>query len=87
MVSGDPEPSIAWYHNGNKLGAENAVLIHPYNCLSISSVEMKHSGVYRLFARNSGGTAMSEFTMRVRPTEQEKEEMVNDLTMRNKILQ
>ena len=65
IVCGEPEPNIAWYHNGKKIKPENAVLIHPYHCLSIPRVELYHSGVYRLYANNSAGTAMSQFTMTV----------------------
>lgn len=65
VASGDPEPTISWYHNGNQLGPDNVVVINPYNCLSIDSMECEHSGVYRMYARNSGGTAMAEFKLKV----------------------
>ena len=56
--------------------------LHPYNCLSIESSELRHSGVYRLYARNTAGAAMSEFRLRVRPSEEHRQEMVNEMTMR-----
>lgn len=65
VVSGDPEPTISWYHNGNQLGSKNVVIINPYNCLSIDSMDHRDGGVYRMYARNSGGTAMDEFKLRV----------------------
>lgn len=65
-VSGDPEPAVMWYHEGNKLGPEHAREIPPYHCLQINITDYMHSGIYRMYARNSGGTAMSEFQLLVR---------------------
>ena len=82
-VSGDPEPEISWYHNGTKLGPENDTIILPYNCLSIASTKLSHSGVYRMYARNSGGTARDEFRLKVRLAEQEHQNLTRQLMMEN----
>lgn len=83
VVGGDPEPTIAWYHNGKKLGPDRVMVVLPYNCLSIESTELSDSGMYRMYARNNGGTAMSEFMLKVKPTEEELSTMVNEMTMRH----
>ena len=73
VVSGDPEPAISWYHNGNPIDSDKIVIINPYNCLSINSIEPKDGGVYRMYARNSGGSVMDEFKLKVRHRHSEKD--------------
>ena len=82
-VSGEPEPEISWYHNGTKLGPENDLIVPPYNCLSIACTELSHSGVYRMYARNSGGTARDEFRLKVRLNEHDHRMLENQLMMEN----
>lgn len=72
-VSGDPEPAISWYHNGKTINSDKIVVIHPYNCLSINSVEHEDGGVYKMYATNSGGSAMNEFKLKVRKRHSEKD--------------
>ena len=82
-VSGEPQPEITWYHNGDKLGSDHDILIPPYNCLSIKRTELTHSGVYRMYARNSGGTARDEFRLKVRLSKEDERLLGNQLTMEN----
>ena len=70
-VSGNPEPTLIWYHEGIELKSDYAVEIQPSGVLSIASAELKHSGVYKLQARNPSGTAEREVKLIVRPDNEE----------------
>ena len=72
-VSGNPEPTLTWYHEGIELKSDYAVEIQLSGVLSIMSAELKHSGVYKLQARNSSGTAEREVKLTVRPDNEEVE--------------
>ena len=72
VVSGNPEPTLIWYHKGIELKSDYAVEIQPSGVLSIVSAELKHSGVYKLQARNSSGTAEREVELTVRPDDEKK---------------
>ena len=67
VSSGNPEPTLTWYHEGIELKSDYAVEIQPSGVLSIMSAELKHSGVYKLQARNPSGTAEREIKLTVRP--------------------
>ena len=70
-VSGNPEPTLTWYHKGIELKSDYAVEIQPSGVLSIVSAELKHSGVYKLQARNPSGTAEREVKLIVKPDNKE----------------
>ena len=70
-VSGNPEPTLTWYHEGIKLKSDYAVEIQSSGVLSIESVKLKHSGVYKLQARNPSGVAEREVQLTVRPDNEE----------------
>lgn len=72
-VSGDPEPAISWYHNGKPIDSDKIVVVHPYNCLSINSVEHEDGGVYKMYATNSEGSAINAFKLKVRKRHSEKD--------------
>ena len=70
-VSGNPEPTLTWYHEGIELKSDYAVEIRPSGVLSIVSAELKHSGVYKLQARNPSGTAEREVKLTMKPDNEE----------------
>ena len=70
-VSGNPEPILTLYHEGIELKSDYAVEIQPSGVLSIVSAELKHSGVYKLQARNPSGVAEREVKLTVRPDNEE----------------
>ena len=71
-VRGDPEPTLTWYHEGNKLISDYSLEIQPDGTLVIASAEVRHNGVYKLLARNSSGIAKRELSFTVK---QEGEEI------------
>ena len=71
VVSGNPEPTLTWYHEGIELKSDYAVEIQPSGVLSIVSDELKHSGVYKLQARNPSGVAEREVKLTMRPDNEE----------------
>ncbi len=71
MVRGNPHPSLTWYHDDTQLTPDYSMEIQRDGSLSITSSEHKHSGVYRLSAKNSRGSAEREVRLTVT---QEKEE-------------
>jgi hypothetical protein len=73
VVSGEPEPTVSWYHNGDEVPPENIVAINPCNCLSIHCIEQEHSGRYSMCASNSGGKVTEEFNLKVRKRHSQKE--------------
>ena len=72
VVRGDPEPTLTWYHEGNELISDYSLEIQLDGTLVIASAEFRHSGVYKLLARNSNGTAERELSLTV---QQEGEEI------------
>ena len=52
-VSGEPQPTVTWYHNGEPVRANYAREIETDRSLAIPSTEVKHSGVYKAVAANS----------------------------------
>ena len=71
VVSGNPEPTLTWYHEGIELKSDYAVEIQPSGVLSIVSAELKHNGVYKLQARNPSGVAEREVKLTMRPDNEE----------------
>ena len=71
VVRGYPQPSLTWYHNDTLLMADYSIETQQDGSLSITSSELKHSGVYRLSARNSTGSAEREVRLTVTKEEEE----------------
>ena len=71
VVRGHPQPSLTWYHDSTQLTADYSMEIQQDGSLSISSSELRHSGVYRLLARNSRGSAEREVRLTVTGEEDE----------------
>ena len=74
VVRGNPQPSLTWYHEDTQLMADYSMVIQQDGSLSITSSELKHSGVYRLSAKNSRGSEERE--MRLTVTQEEEEPAV-----------
>ena len=59
-VSGQPQPTLHWYHEGNKVVADYATEIEEDGSLTIPSAEPRHTGIYQLVAENSAGSMEKE---------------------------
>ena len=59
-VSGQPKPTLLWYHDGNKVVADYATEIGEGGNLTIPSAEPRHTGIYQLVAENSAGSMEKE---------------------------
>ena len=64
-VSGEPQPTVTWYHNGEPVRADYAREIESDGSLTIPSTELKHSGVYKAVAANSHGFGEREIKLMV----------------------
>ena len=51
-VSGAPQPSIEWLHNGNSISFGNRIRITSKDVIHLNSVERKDRGMYQCVARN-----------------------------------
>ena len=71
VVRGNPLPSLIWYHDDTLLMADYSMEVQQDGSLSITSSELKHSGVYRLSAKNSRGSAEREVRLTVTQEEEE----------------
>lgn len=65
-VQGNPKPSITWYFEGSQLKQDNCIELQADGTLFISFTQLKHSGFYRLVARNSVGTTEKTFKLFVK---------------------
>ncbi len=71
VVRGNPQPSLTWHHDNSQLRADYSMEIQQDGSLSITSSELRHSGVYRLSAKNSRGRAEREVRLTVTQEEEE----------------
>ena len=71
VVRGYPQPSLTWYHEDTQLTPDYSLELTQDGSLSITSTELKHSGVYKLLAKNSSGSAEREVRLMVRQEEEE----------------
>ena len=65
-VSGEPQPSVTWYQDGEPIRADYACEIESDGSLAIPSTELKHSGVYKAVAANKHGSEEREVKLEVR---------------------
>ena len=65
VVSGKPNPSIAWYHNEDEVTSDYSMEVQKDGTLSIPSVELKHGGIYKMVAKNIAGSAEQQVQLRV----------------------
>ena len=64
-VSGEPQPTVTWYHDGEPVIADYAREIESDGSLTIPSMELKHSGVYKAVATNQHGSEEREIKLMV----------------------
>ena len=64
-VSGEPQPTVTWYHNWEPVRADYARVIESDGSLAIPSAELKHSGVYKAVATNQHGSEKREIKLMV----------------------
>ena len=62
-VSGEPQPTVVWYHNGESVRADYAHEIESDGSLAILSTELKHSGVYKAIVANQYGSEEREIKL------------------------
>ena len=71
VVRGYPQPSLTWYHEDTQLTSDYSLELTQDGSLSIIATELKHSGVYKLLAKNSSGSVEREVRLTVRQEEEE----------------
>ena len=71
VVRGYPQPSLTWYHEDTQVIPDYSLELTQDGSLSITSTELKHSGVYKLLANNSSSSAEREVRLTVRQEEEE----------------
>ena len=59
-VSGAPQPTVSWYHDGEPVRTDYACEIEADGSLAIPSTELKHSGVYKAVVTNQHGSKERE---------------------------
>ena len=64
-VSGVPQPTVTWYHDGETVKADYAREIEEDGSLAIPSTELKHSGVYKAVVTNQHGSEEREVMLTV----------------------
>ena len=64
-VSGAPQPTVTWYHDGEPVRADYAREIEADGSLAIPSTELKHSGVYKAVVANQHGSKEREVKLMV----------------------
>ena len=68
-VSGVPQPTVTWYHNGEPVEEDYAREIESDGSLAIPSTELKHSGVYKLVVDNCMAVEERELVLTVNQDE------------------
>ena len=64
-LSGEPQPTVTWYHDGEPVRADYACQIEGDGSLAIPSTELKHSGVYKAEVANQHGSEEREVRLSV----------------------
>ena len=62
-VTGNPEPTVAWYHDGAMVMADYSIELDERGKLTIVSVEQKHAGVYRYTVSNNLGSVQGQVSL------------------------
>ena len=75
VVRGNPQPSLTWYYEDILLSPDYSLELQQDGSVVIASSELRHSGVYRLSAKNSKGSVDREVALTVRQEEEEEGEM------------
>ena len=64
-VSGEPQPTVTWFQDGEPVRANYAHEIEADGSLSIASTELKHLGVYKALVANQYGSEEREVKLTV----------------------
>ena len=64
-VSGAPQPTVTWYHDGEPVETDYAREIEEDGSLAILSTEQKHSGEYTAVVTNQHGSEEREVKLTV----------------------
>ena len=78
-VSGVPQPTVTWYHNGEPVEEDYAREIESDGSLTIPSAELKHSGVYKAVVDNSQGIEERELVLTVKQEGSSSVEVTGDI--------
>ena len=62
-MTGVPAPKLTWYHNGEEVVFDAFKELAEDGSLTVSSIETKHSGIYKLVAVNSAGRIEKEVNL------------------------
>ena len=65
VVRGNPQPSLTWYHHNTQLTPDYSLDLLQDGSLSITSSELRHSGVYKVLVENSKGSVEREVKLTV----------------------
>lgn len=65
VARGNPQPSLTWYHHNTQLTPDYSLDLLQDGSLSITSSELRHSGVYKLSVKNSKGSVEREVKLTV----------------------
>ncbi len=60
IVTGTPQPTVAWYYEGQLMASDYATELSEDGTLTFVCVETKHSGTYRYTVSNSAGSVQGQ---------------------------
>ena len=66
-VSGNPPPSITWFHGERKVEGDNTVTLTENHSLFFRCLDVTHAGTYTFMASNSAGGVPGEVELVVNP--------------------
>ena len=72
VVRGNPQPTLTWYYDNTQLTPDYSLDLLEDGSLSITSSELRHSGVYKLSVKNSKGSVEREVKLTVNRQEEEE---------------
>ena len=75
VVKGEPYPTLTWYHNDVPIKNDDSFDIQLDGSLCILSAQLKHSGVYKLLAKNNNSSAEREARLTVTQAKSEVSEL------------
>ena len=68
-VTGFPPPKLVWYHNGEEVVPDYSREIMKDGSLTMPSVEVRHTGTYKVVAENVAGKKEGEVKLYVEDNE------------------
>ena len=68
-VSGEPQPTATWYHDGELIRADYAHEVDVDGSLAIPSAELKCSGTYKAVVANQHGSEEKEVRLTINKSE------------------